>query len=257
MKTKMIRRIIAAFTMMVLVASVTGQQLSLSSHEPVPGESFSISLDIPAMNYVGAMSLFIFIDTDILQYDGFTIVMPEAGGTLVNLMSTTPPMIGISWLAPGVTGIDFPAGTMLTFEVTAIDCGDVTVAFNEPLCEIVDWDVNVINVSYASGFITMAGSPATTWNGSVDNSWMNSSNWSNGVPGCNTEVLIESSSNFPVIPASKVIISISDLVIAQGGALTVLGTLNVDNNLTIQSGPLGTGSIIDNGTLSVGGTCNH
>jgi hypothetical protein len=255
MKTKLLRNFIAACGILILFSTAYGQEMTLQNYTAGQGESFSIALDITeAMDYVGAMSLYINFNDDVLQFNGITIVMSQAAGTLADVLPGANPMIGISWLAPGVTGVNFPTGTMLTINFTALDCDNVPLNFNQALCEIVDWDINVIPVNYINGSVTMISVPVAQWTGAINNDWNNPANWNvNAVPGCNTAVTISESLNHPVIPGGKALFSVSSLTLAQGSALTVDGMLIIDGDLILQSGVDGTGSLIDNGTVTVGG----
>ncbi len=56
------------------------------------------------------------------------------------------------------------------------------------------------------------------------------------------------------IPATKAEETCNDLTIQPGGMVTIEGTMNVNNNLTIESDATGQGSLLDNGTLNIGNT---
>lgn len=87
--------------------------------------------------------------------------------------------------------------------------------------------------------------PATTaWNGSVSENWHTSANWSNGIPGAETDVTIaDITVNTPVINASA---WCHHLTIGPAGALTVNDgeILNIQGDLLIQSDSEETGSFI-------------
>ncbi|MFH1119360.1 MAG: S8 family serine peptidase [Bacteroidota bacterium] len=91
--------------------------------------------------------------------------------------------------------------------------------------------------------ITMAPA-STTWNGSVSGDWHTSGNWSNGIPGAETDVIINDvSTNIPVINASA---WCNDLTIGSEGSLTVNEgmKLTVTGDLLIESDSGGTGSYL-------------
>ncbi|NLO51862.1 MAG: T9SS type A sorting domain-containing protein, partial [Bacteroidales bacterium] len=73
----------------------------------------------------------------------------------------------------------------------------------------------------------------TTWSGTTDNDWDKPGNWPNGVPRAIDDVVIPASgiTNYPTITQTAYC-----------------------NKLTIESGATGSGSLIDNGFLLVGGT---
>ncbi|MFH1121317.1 MAG: T9SS type A sorting domain-containing protein [Bacteroidota bacterium] len=83
-----------------------------------------------------------------------------------------------------------------------------------------------------SGVLTVNFPATSTWTGATDSDWADADNWSNGVPGPGTDVTIPAGlTNYPTLTAA-----------------------GVCNNFTIQSNATGTGSIIGNEFLTVGGT---
>ena len=68
-------------------------------------------------------------------------------------------------------------------------------------------------------------------------------------------VTIASAAFFPVIPSNKAVYSISSLTLGQGGSTDSEWYIKYQHdNLLLQSGDAGTGSLIDNGTVTVVGT---
>jgi hypothetical protein len=254
MKTILIRKIMLMCSLIIIFSTAYAQQFTLQNTAALPGQNVSVSLDITqAIPNAGAITLFFQIDEAVLAFNSATIVMPEASGALVNKYPGQP-KVGIVWSAPGISGVDFPVGTMLTVNFSVISCNNSPLAFLISQCEVVDWDVNPIAVSFIDGNVTSTSVATANWTGSVDNDWNNSANWDGGaVPGCNTDVTIASATTYPVIPNNKAFYSINSLSIAEGGALTIDGSLDISSDLNIQSGVTGTGSLIDNGTLTVSG----
>ncbi len=258
MKTIIIKKFAVLCSMLFLLSTATiAQQFTLPNVQGNPGQTIIVSLDITqAIPNTGAITMFFQFDEAVLNYvtNSAVIVMPEAVGTLVNKYPGQPKM-GIAWSA-STNGVNFPVGTMLTMQFTILSCNNSPLTFLLSQCEIVDWDVNPINVTYVNGNVTATSVAAATWTGAAGNGdWGNPSNWNaNAVPGCNTDVTIAVSSFFPVIPSNKAVYSVNSLTLGQGAALTVNGTLNIANNLLLQSGVAGTGSLIDNGTVAVAGT---
>jgi hypothetical protein len=86
---------------------------------------------------------------------------------------------------------------------------------------------NVINV-------TTTPASSTTWTGATSNAWEVSTNWSAGVPGANTDVIIPAGlDNYPT--------------------LTVAGTCK---NISLGSNATSTATLLDNGQLTVTGTAS-
>ena len=77
-----------------------------------------------------------------------------------------------------------------------------------------------------------ASAAATTWTGATDIDWQVAANWSDGVPGPGTDVIIPAGMpNYPTV-----------------------SVISRCNNLTISSTATGDGSLIENGFLQVNGT---
>jgi hypothetical protein len=122
------------------------------------GQDILVPINFTGLDYVGAISLYIFFDDNVMTFNGITNVSPEGSGTLANAIPN-PSQVGISWLAPGSTGVDFPDGKFLDLQFTfAGGYTDLTFA---PYCEIVDWDINVINAVYINGSVS---SPVVSFN---------------------------------------------------------------------------------------------
>jgi len=88
----------------------------------------------------------------------------------------------------------------------------------------------------------------TTWTGDEDSDWNNPGNWTDCVPGVTSNVIIGSSVNYAQTPGD---ITINDLTINSGGGLTATaGTLTVTGSLLIESDENGTGSLINDGSVT-------
>ncbi len=113
-------------------------------------------------------------------------------------------------------------------------------------------------------FAPSAFAITTTWNGSFDNDWTNSSNWSSGAPGIGDDVIIAggtnlSITNVPSLALTSLTINATGLVVLQSpgatltltGALTVTSSLTIGNNLNITAG--GGGSVAMGASLNFSG----
>jgi hypothetical protein len=98
------------------------------------------------------------------------------------------------------------------------------------------------------------GAFGTAWIGTTDTDWATATNWDMGVPASTTNTIITNVTNDPIISGS---ISLPNLLIKSGGALTLTnsGQLTVNGTLTnnagltglvIKSDAGGTGSLIHN-----------
>lgn len=75
--------------------------------------------------------------------------------------------------------------------------------------------------------------PCTVWNGSAnDNSWTNSSNWDNGLPGSGISVSIwQGASSFPSLSSSQ---SVNHVRINSGASIVGINNLNVNGTAVLQ-----------------------
>ncbi len=104
------------------------------------------------------------------------------------------------------------------------------------------------------------GTAPNVWDGSSGTDWNTAANWSKGTVPANTDnVIIDCLDNQPVIdedPATPAecnaltINGLASLTINAAKALTISGGLTNNGLLTLKSDATGTGTIIDNGTIS-------
>jgi hypothetical protein len=229
MKTILIKKLVALCSLIFLFSTVYAQQFTLQSVSGNPGQSVTVSLNITqAIPNAGAITVFFQFNEAVLAYSTYSIVMPEAAGTLVNKYPGQP-KVGIAWSATN-NGVNFPTGTMLTVTFTVLNCNSSALNFLPSQCEIVDWDVNPINVTYVNGGFSNIPVASATWTGNGGNTnWGNPSNWNGGiVPTCGTNVTIP------------------------GGLISnpTIITPAFCNNITVESGA----SLITNAALTVSGT---
>lgn len=96
-----------------------------------------------------------------------------------------------------------------------------------------DWNILSANVeSFNPGSY-----PATTWNGSVDSDWTNSTNWDNGLPDATISVHVPAElSNYPTVSSSQSINNLtvnSDATLLGAEYLTISGTAMVKRELSV------------------------
>ncbi|MBN3035023.1 MAG: hypothetical protein JW861_05510 [Bacteroidales bacterium] len=133
------------------------QTATLADITANPGQGVLVPLNFTGLTNVGAVSLFIIYDTTALSFTGITNLIPEAAGTLANaLVMNNYNVVGLSWLAPGSSGVNFPDGKFLDIEFH-FKGGSSGLVFYEAMCEIVDWDLNPIPVVYTNGSISAPG----------------------------------------------------------------------------------------------------
>ncbi|NTV82702.1 MAG: hypothetical protein HGA23_00195, partial [Bacteroidales bacterium] len=135
----------------------TAQIESLTAN-PGASVSFDISVaDIPAT--VGAVSLFIGYDPNVLTYTGSTLVDPDFTGYIINNMIGSN-QVGIQWTDFDGAELDL---VLLSLEFQYSNLGGSCDLTFGPGCEFANIDLTTIDVSYTGGSIgPNAGLPTVT-----------------------------------------------------------------------------------------------
>jgi len=126
----------------------------------VPGtvESFDLTFADITTN-VGAVSLFIGYDPNVLTFVGSTLVDPQFGGYVINNMAASH-QVGIQWSNPYGADIN---GVVLTLQFQYGILGGSCGLIFGPGCEFADILLNSIPVTYTNGSIeAAAGIPTIT-----------------------------------------------------------------------------------------------
>nr|WP_295925983.1 choice-of-anchor D domain-containing protein [uncultured Dyadobacter sp.] len=99
----------------------------------------------------------------------------------------------------------------------------------------------------------------TQWNGSTDTDWNNAANWSGGVPGTGTDVIIADGPNAPVISgtisaaAKSVLVQPSgSLTIQASGSLTINGSAAYTSPASFSTALNNLGTIANSGSIVLG-----
>jgi len=229
------------------------QTVSLDTVQANPGDTVWVPCKFTNMNNIGAITLFILFDESVLTFQGSDNLVPEAQGLLANGM-TNPARVGLSWVAPGSTGVNFTDGQV--FDLKFLYAGETSELTFSQECEIVDWDGNPLAIVYVNGMVKAnTGSANSSWNGAGN--WSDAASWSNGVPGAETDAVIQSGGvtvNAGAVCKNLHIQTGTTLTVAPGNSLTVVNNLVVEGSFLIASDASGTGSFINSGTIAVSGT---
>ncbi|MCU0458726.1 MAG: DUF2341 domain-containing protein [Bacteroidales bacterium] len=97
----------------------------------------------------------------------------------------------------------------------------------------------------------------TEWTGSVSSDWDAGSNWTAGVPGAGSAIIIPGGTNSTVFGGNLSINPSAILSLESGGSLTVTGDLSCNGILTVGSTLETSGSLIVNGTTTGNITYNR
>jgi len=139
------------------ILQIGAQTISLEDMSANPGDDILMPINFLDMTDIGTMTLFILFDDNVLTFNGITNVVSQGAGTLA-YYTPSPPQVGLSWLAPGSSGVNFPDGKYLDLQFTYHGgYSDLTFA---PYSEVTDFDVIPINVTYIDGSVS-GGSPLT------------------------------------------------------------------------------------------------
>jgi hypothetical protein len=133
----------------------TAQIESLTAN-PGTTVSFDITVgDLPTN--VGAVSLFIGYDPNVLTFIGSTLVDPDFAGYIINDMSGSN-QVGIQWTNPYGAELN---DVLLSLEFQYSNLGGSCPVVFGPGCEFADIDLNSVVVSYANGSISPNAGVAT------------------------------------------------------------------------------------------------
>jgi len=130
--------------------NLKAQTAQIESITAIPGASVSFDIDVAGLPAnVGAVSLFISYDPNVLTFTGSTPGDPDFAGYFINDM-TASHQVGIQWT--DVNGADIN-GTLLSlnFQYSALG-GSCNLDFG-PGCEFTDINLNSVTVAYTGGSI--------------------------------------------------------------------------------------------------------
>ncbi|HPS16684.1 MAG TPA: DNRLRE domain-containing protein [Bacteroidales bacterium] len=175
----------------------------------------------------------------------------------VEMNSTFPDLVNSSTLVSGAAIVAGDEGTWKEFDIT--DFVESEISTSDHIISLVISGTSSLNNYFnfvadddASGDkaeLVLTFYPATS-TFQTNGNWSTSGNWNNGLPGEETDVIINA--NCTLDQNAEV----DDIIINAGKQLTINSgkTLNAGGNFTIKSNSSSEGSFIDNGTLSVSGT---
>lgn len=159
--------------------NLKAQTAQIESIPANPGASVSIDVTVDGLPAdVGAVSLFIGYDPNVLTFTGSTPGDPEFAGYFINNMVGSH-QIGIQWTDPYGADIN---GVLLSLNFIYSGLGgtcDITFAAG---CEFTDINLNSIDVAYTNGFIGPNAGTATI---TIDESFYAAGPITLGVTGAN------------------------------------------------------------------------
>lgn len=161
-----------------------------------------------------------------------------------------------NWVEPNLNAISFPDNTVLFDIVFDYLGGSTELDFDESRCLFLDSNYETIpNIQYINGQVTPSqGSDISRWNGNGE--WTNPANWSNGIPGENTDVVIETGQANIVSNAlckSLTINEESTILIDPNKSLTVNNNFTNNGTFHIVSDETGSGSFLNYGDINGNG----
>ncbi len=130
--------------------NLKAQTAQIESLTANPGESVSFDIDVAGLpTNVGAVSLFIGYDPNVLTFTGSSSTNPGFAGYIINNMGASH-QVGIQWTDPGGADIN---GTLLTLTFQYSTLGGMCNLTFDPGCEFTDNALNPIPVIYTNGSI--------------------------------------------------------------------------------------------------------
>jgi hypothetical protein len=138
--------------------NLKAQTAQIESITANPGASVSFDIDVAGLPAnVGAVSLFIGYDPNVLTFTGSTPGDPDFAGYFINNMAATH-QVGIQWSNP--LGADIN-GTLLSLNFQYSGLGGTSDITFGPGCEFTDILLNSVVVSYVNGSISPNAGVAT------------------------------------------------------------------------------------------------
>lgn len=190
-----------------------GQQTVVTVDYLVAGDN---TLRYENLNYQGTQ----LANQDVSGYEFFHVDFWTANSTSLNFYLVSPGPVETPYALPitpnSWVSVDIPLSAFAPVDLTNIfqfkidGNGDI-------------WFDNWYFWKYPS---------STVWTGNIDNNWHEAGNWSNGIPGSTTDVIVPSGlTNYPTVGAAAEC-----------------------NNITLESDVTGTATLVDDGNLTVNGT---
>lgn len=219
-----------------------------------PGNNIQVPITVQNFNTIGAVSLTLFFNPAVLQYQSFINSGPFPGLQIQN------PSAGVITVSGFVTttGVTLPYNAVFftlnfgylggTTELNWFDNGESCEYAGAPMLYPVLVDTPT-STYYIDGEITELC--LSHWTGNIDNDWFKTGNWTQGVPYTLGDAIIPvvDPNPYPVITGEGIcrdadIALGASLTIQTTGTLTALGDINNDGELFIKSSAAGTGSLI-------------
>lgn len=146
------KRLLYLIAFLGIANLANSQSISIDNYSGIPGNMIEISIQADGLENVGAMTLYFTYDTSVLIFD--TLV--AANSQTPDLVANALPMqstIAMAWSASSA-GINFTNASLCTLRFTYLG-GDCPLSFTAD-CEVVDYLVNPILISYFPGSISPA-----------------------------------------------------------------------------------------------------
>lgn len=164
-------------------------------------------------------------------------------------ISSFTPDTGYTGTVITITGTNFTGTTSVSFGGMA--ASSFTVVSPTTISAIVaSGATGSVSVTTPGGTATRSGFTyidATTWVGTYSNSWSNPSNWTNGVPGSGSHVIIPPVETYPTTSGN---ISIGSMLLSEGTRVTIGNgyTLSLSGDIANNGSIAGSGTLILNGS---------
>jgi len=133
--------------------------------------------------------------------------------------------------------------------VVILSATNVTGTFSTVTGLPANWYITYLTTEVILSYGVAAQS---TWTGAVNSDWNNAGNWSAGVPGAGTNVIIPDVTNDPVISTAGAIAR--NITILSGALLTVNASGSLSINGSFTDGFVNQGTVQNHGLINIGNT---
>jgi len=155
---RIIKIVIALVFLTITNIYCQNPNISLSSESACMGDTILVPINFENLNNIGAISIFIEYDTNVLEFDTISNVHSLTPNVLSNSMPSINGglQVGLVWSA-FFAGANI--GTAHWLDLQFIYKNDSCDLSFSNLCEIGDYNANVLNVDFLNGFINSNSLP--------------------------------------------------------------------------------------------------
>ncbi|MCF6169931.1 MAG: T9SS type A sorting domain-containing protein [Bacteroidales bacterium] len=247
------KKIIMFFSVFLILSGLNAQTLSTDTFSegngnlPDVGTNFDVPIDVTGIGTINTLTVYLEYDNTVMSYTGFANNV--ANTTVSNITPTVLKVLVADFPNP----ITIADGKLIDLQFDYLG-GYSDLTFHT--WEYGAYKSSILEADYTTTYFydvdVTNGAVEGYWNDTISGGdWNTATNWSLGVVPTVWHNATVAAGTETTITAAAVAHNVE---IETGGQLTLSSTLDVDGNFFIESSATGSGSFINNGTLTVTGT---